>query len=111
MEIIPIRAIHYKLPVLGYRFGPLAYLTDLNYISEESIERLKGIKTLVISCLRKEEHISHFSYDQVIELCGKINPERVFFTHMSHRMGLHKDMMRELPAHIEPAYDGLSLTF
>lgn len=111
VEIIPIRAIHYKLPVLGYRFGPLAYLTDLNYISEESVERLKGIKTLVISCLRKEEHISHFSYDQVIELCGKINPVRVFFTHMSHRMGLHKDMMRELPAHIEPAYDGLSLTF
>lgn len=111
VEIVPIRAIHYKLPVLGYRFDSLAYLTDLNYISEESIERLKGIKTFVVSCLRKEEHISHFSYNQVLELCDKISPEKVFFTHMSHRMGTYEEMIAQFPENIEPAYDGLTITF
>ena len=111
VEIVPVRAIHYKLPILGFRFGNLGYLTDANYISEESIAKLRGIKTFVISCLRKEEHISHFSYDQVMQVCEKVGAERVFFTHMSHRMGLHEHMLNTLPNGIEPAYDGLSITF
>ena len=111
IEIIPVRAIHYRLPVLGFRFGRLGYLTDANYISPESIEKFKGVDIFVISCIRREKHLSHFSMDEALEVCRKVGARHCFLTHMSHQQATHSELSGLLPEGVEPAYDGLSLTF
>ncbi len=107
IEIIPIRLMHHKLPILGYRIGNFAYLTDTNYIPESEFPKLKNLKVLVIDALRKKEHISHFNLEQVIEVIEKIAPKKAYLTHISHQMGLHDVVNSELPDNIELAYDGL----
>jgi phosphoribosyl 1,2-cyclic phosphate phosphodiesterase len=109
--IQPIRVLHHKLPVLGFRFGEFAYITDANFISEEEKEKLKGCKYLVLNALRKEKHISHFNLDEAVEIINVINPEQAFITHISHQLGLHNEVENELPSHIHLAYDGLQLDF
>lgn len=109
LEIIPIRMMHYRLPVLGFRIGEFAYLTDGNYISEGEKEKLIGVKYLVVNALRRETHISHFTLSQAISLINDMGPRMGFLTHISHQMGLCEELYRELPAHIRPAYDGLVL--
>lgn len=111
IEIIPVRAIHYRLPVLGFRFGRLGYLTDANYISPESIEKFKGVDIFVISCIRREKHLSHFSMDEALEVCRIVGARHCFLTHMSHQLATHSELSGLLPEGVEPAYDGLSLTF
>ena len=110
IAIIPIRVFHYRLPVYGFRVGNFAYITDANYIPEESKEKLYGVKYLVINALRKEKHISHFSLREAIDIIREISPKKAFITHMSHQMGLHADVSKELPPEIALAYDGLSIT-
>lgn len=107
IEIIPIRLMHYKLPIFGYRIGDFAYLTDTNHIPESEFSKLKNLKVLVIDALRKKEHISHFNLEQVLEVIEKIAPEKAYLTHISHQMGLHDVVNSELPHNIELAYDGL----
>ena len=109
VEIIPIRMMHYRLPVLGFRIGDFAYLTDANYISEPEKEKLFGVKHLVVNALRRETHISHFSLKQAVSLIDELSPHMAYLTHISHQMGLSEDLEKELPAHIRPAYDGLVL--
>ena len=109
MEIIPIRMMHYRLPVLGFRIGEFAYLTDGNYISEGEKEKLIGVKYLVVNALRRESHISHFTLSEAISLMADLGPRKGFLTHISHQMGLSRDLIKELPPHIRPAYDGLVL--
>jgi len=109
IEIIPIRLMHYRLPVMGFRIGEFAYLTDGNYISEGEKEKLKGVKYLVINALRRESHISHFTLSEAISLIRDLGPRKGFLTHISHQMGLSRDLIKELPPHIRPAYDGLVL--
>ncbi len=111
VTIIPVRAMHYKLPVLGFRFGRLGYLTDANSIPDESIARLKGVDIFVINCIRREKHISHFSLDEALEVCRKVGARHSFLTHLSHQLDCHASLAEELPESVEPAYDGLSLTF
>jgi phosphoribosyl 1,2-cyclic phosphate phosphodiesterase len=108
-SIIPIQVYHYKLPVLGFRFGDFTYITDANFISEEELEKVKGSKVLVLNALRKESHISHFTLDQAIELMNLIKPDKGYFTHISHQLGLHKEVSETLPPFIELAYDGLQI--
>jgi phosphoribosyl 1,2-cyclic phosphate phosphodiesterase len=108
-EIIPIRVFHYRLPVYGFRVGNFAYITDANYVPEESKEKLYGVKYLVINALRKEKHISHFSLREAVSFIREISPKKAFITHISHQMGLHKEVIKELPAGITLAYDGLTL--
>lgn len=103
--------MHYRLPVLGFRFGRLGYLTDANWISEESIEKFRGTDIFVINCIRREKHISHFSLDEAVDICRKVGAPRCFLTHISHQLEKYEDLCRTLPAGIEPAYDGLSLAF
>jgi phosphoribosyl 1,2-cyclic phosphate phosphodiesterase len=110
LQIIPIRVFHYRLPVYGFRVGNFAYITDANYIPEESKEKLYGVKYLVINALRKEKHISHFSLRGAIDFIREISPKKAFITHISHQMGLHSEVSKELPAGIILAYDGLSLS-
>lgn len=107
IEIIPIRVFHYRLPVYGFRIGNFAYITDANYIPEESKEKLIGVKYLIINALRKEKHISHFSLREAIDIIREISPKKAYLTHISHQMGLYKDVSEELPAGIVLAYDGL----
>lgn len=108
-EIIPIRAYHYKLPVLGFRIGDFAYLTDANRIEAEEQQKLLGLKYFVVTALRKEKHISHFNLEEAVNLVDEIKPEQTYFTHISHQMGKHRDVSRELPSHVHLAYDGLVL--
>ncbi|MEA5139537.1 MBL fold metallo-hydrolase [Arcicella rigui] len=106
----PIEVLHYKLPVYGFRVGDFTYITDVNYISDQALEKVKGSKVLVIGALRKEKHISHFTLDEAIEVFKKVQPEQGFITHISHQMGLHREVEEELPPFVRLAYDGLSIT-
>jgi phosphoribosyl 1,2-cyclic phosphate phosphodiesterase len=107
IPVIPIQLMHYKMPVFGYRIHDFAYITDANSIPEEEIEKLKGVKVMVINALRKTPHISHFSLEEALEVIRKVNPERAFLTHFSHQMGKYTDLIQELPSGVEPAFDGL----
>lgn len=111
IEIIPIRAMHYTLPVLGFRFGKLGYITDANYISDAEIEKLKGVSVFVINTIRREPHISHFSLSQAIEVCEKVGAQRSYLTHLSHQIECHSELAKALPDGISPAYDGLKVHF
>ena len=105
-SITPLRIFHYRLPILGFRIGDMAYITDANYISEETKEKLFGVKYLVINALRKEKHISHFSLAEALELVGEISPRKAFITHIGHQMGRHEDVNRNLPLNVTLAWDG-----
>ena len=109
MQILPVRVFHYRLPVYGFRIGNFAYITDSNYIPEESKEKLYGVKYLVINALRKEKHISHFSLREAIDVIREVSPKKAFITHISHQMGLSNEVSKELPPEIMLAYDGLSI--
>lgn len=107
--IQPIRVWHARLPVLGFRIGDVAYITDANRIEDTELEKLKGIAVLVINAVRRDPHISHFTLREAISVAQKIGAEQTYFTHLSHRIGLFADVERELPANIFLAYDGLTV--
>ncbi len=109
VEVMPIRGMHYKLPVLGYRVGNIAYLTDMNAIEERELEKIRGVEVLVINALRRDPHLSHFTLDQALDIIAKTRPKRAYLTHISHQMGLYEDLCRVLPEGIFPAYDGLKI--
>jgi phosphoribosyl 1,2-cyclic phosphate phosphodiesterase len=106
----PIEVMHLKLPVFGFRIKDFSYITDVNYISEEEIEKIKGSKVVVMGALRKEKHLSHFTLSEAVEVLEKIAPEKAYLTHISHQMGLHREVNQQLPSFIQLAYDGLKLT-
>jgi phosphoribosyl 1,2-cyclic phosphate phosphodiesterase len=107
--IIPLRIFHYRLPILGFRIGDMAYVTDANYIPEETKEKLIGVKYLVINALRKEKHISHFSLGEALNLIEEVSPRKAFITHIGHQMGKHAEVNRELPLNVTLAWDGLEV--
>lgn len=109
INIIPVRVRHMELEIYGFRVGDFAYITDANYVPEESKEKLFGVKYLVVNALRKEKHISHFNLREAIGFIREISPKKAFITHISHQMGLHEKVTNELPHCIMLAYDGLSL--
>lgn len=110
VEITPIRGRHFKLPVLGYRFGDIAYCTDMNHIPEEEFEKLKGLEHFVINCVRRGRHISHFSLEGAIETARKVRARHTWLTHLSHQLPCYEELIEELPDNILPAYDGLILS-
>jgi phosphoribosyl 1,2-cyclic phosphate phosphodiesterase len=109
IRIVPIRAFHYRLPVLGYRIGDFTYITDANYIPEEEKEKIIGSQFIVINALRKEKHISHFTLTEAVKLINEFGPRRGYITHISHQMGLHEEVQKELPPNILLAFDGLTV--
>lgn len=111
ITITPIRLLHYKLEVLGFRIGNFAYLTDVNYIAPEEIGKIRGLDTLVLSALRHEPHVSHYTLAEAIEVAKQIGATNTYFTHISHQLGLHDVMDGGLPAGMHLAYDGLTLEF
>lgn len=106
IDFIPFEVLHHKLPVLGFRIGDFVYLTDANYISDEERNKIRGAKVLIINALRREEHISHFTLAQALEIIDDLKPEMAYLTHISHQLGLHNEVEKELPAHVRLAYDG-----
>lgn len=109
VEVIPISVLHYKLPVLGFRVEDFTYITDAKTIAATEIEKIKGSRILVVNALQKEAHISHFTLAEAIAFAKKIGAEKTYFTHISHRLGKHDDISKELPPSVELAYDGLKI--
>ena len=109
VNIQPIDVLHYKLPVFGFRIKDFTYITDVNYISDDEKEKIKGSKALVISALQKEDHISHFNLSEAIDLVNELKVPQAYFIHMSHRLGKHADIEKELPEHIDLTHDGLKI--
>lgn len=111
-EIIPIEVLHHKLPVFGFRFGDLTYITDANLIQEAEKDKIKGSKILILNALMHDKHISHFSLSEALEIIEELKPEKAYLTHLSHRMGKHAIVERDfLPENVRIAYDGLRLHF
>jgi phosphoribosyl 1,2-cyclic phosphate phosphodiesterase len=109
IEIVPLPVMHYKLPIVGYKIGNLAYITDAKVVPDSTIEILRGIDTLVINALRTKEHISHMTLSQALDVINAIKPRIAYLTHLSHDMGLHNEVSRRLPANIKLAHDDLSI--
>lgn len=109
IEFIPIRCYHHKLPVYGFRVGGLTYITDTNSIPENEMEKIKGTRILIINALRKEKHVSHFSLDEALGIVAQIQPKKTYLTHLSHSLGKHHDIQKELPENVFVAYDGLQI--
>jgi len=108
VEIVPVPLFHGRLPVLGFRIGSFAYLTDCNRIPDESFALLDGVRTLIVDALRHRPHSTHFSVDEAIAVAARIGAQRTYFTHISHDLG-HAATSASLPAGVELAYDGLVL--
>lgn len=109
-DILPIRVLHYKLPVLGFRINGFTYITDANQISKEEKEKVIGSDVLVINALQKESHISHFNLEEALELISELRPKKAFLTHISHKLGFHEDISSKIPENVYLAYDGLKIT-
>lgn len=109
IEVVPIRLMHARLPILGYRIGNLAYLTDFKYIPENEFAKLENLDLLVVEALRKGEHYSHESLEEALANIERIRPKEAYLVHMSHRVGLHAEANKELPPHVHYAYDGLTV--
>jgi phosphoribosyl 1,2-cyclic phosphate phosphodiesterase len=109
IPVMPIGVMHHQLPVLGFRFDKFTYITDANFIPEEEKEKIKGSEVLVLNALRHEKHISHFTLAQALELIEELKPKQAYLTHISHQLGKHEDVERELPANVRLGFDGLRL--
>jgi phosphoribosyl 1,2-cyclic phosphate phosphodiesterase len=109
IDIIPISVMHHQLPVFGFRIGDFTYITDAKIISPQEKEKIKGSKILVINALQKEKHISHFTLDEALEFAAEIGANKTYLTHISHKLGTHAEVSKQLPEGVFLAYDGLEL--
>lgn len=109
VEVVPVQGSHYTFPVLGYRIGGLAYLTDFKEIAPAEAEKLRGVDTLVVNALRRELHYSHFNLDEAVALSRAVGARRTYLTHVSHQMGLCADVERLLPEGVMLAFDGMKI--
>ncbi len=111
IPIVPILVWHMKMPVMGFRFGPFTYITDANRIEEAEKEKIRGSEVVVLNALRKTKHISHFTLDEATAMAKELKIPVAYFTHISHQLGLHKEIESALPEGMHLAYDGLELKF
>ena len=109
LKFNPIKVLHYKMEVLGFRIGDFTYITDANYISPEQLDKAKGSKVLVLNALSHEAHPSHFTLKEAIDVATAVGAENTYFTHISHQLGLHDEVEATLPQGMHLAYDGLTL--
>jgi len=107
--IEPIRLKHLEMLCYGFRIGNFAYITDFNYMYDESFDRLKGVEYLIIEALRKEKHYSHICLSEAIDIAQRLNVKKAWFTHIGHQMGRHEETNKTLPANLQLAYDGLTI--
>ena len=112
VEVVPIHGWHHKQPgvsVLGYRFGNIAYITDMNSIPDSEFEKLRGLDAVTVNCVKKDPHFSHFSLAEALAFFERVGARESYITHISHRLPCHAEFAAELPPHVHPAYDGLVL--
>ena len=109
IKVIPIEVLHYKLPVLGFRIDDFTYITDAKTVSDKEMLKIYGTKVLIINCLRRKEHISHFNLKEALEFINEVKAEKTYLTHISHLFGKHKDIEDELPENVFVAYDGMKI--
>ncbi len=107
IHVVPVRVMHGKLPILGYRVGNFAYLTDMTSLPESEYEKLQDLDILVIAALRRKIHNTHQTYDEALAQINRINPNRSLLIHASHDLGLHHEVSGELPSSVDLSYDGL----
>ncbi len=110
LSITPIDVLHHKLPVKGFRISDFTYITDAKHIPPKEKEKIKGSKILVLNALRKKEHLSHFTLQEALDLANELDIETTYLTHISHYLGKHEDVQKELPQNVKLAFDGLTLT-
>ncbi|TDQ27713.1 MBL fold metallo-hydrolase [Tenacibaculum caenipelagi] len=109
VEVTPIEVMHGNLPILGYRFNDIAYVTDIKTISNEEKEKLKNLDVLIVTGLRKEPHSTHFNLEEALSFIKDIQPKKAYLTHISELLGLHDEVEKELPKNVFLAYDGLKI--
>ncbi|MVN75255.1 MBL fold metallo-hydrolase [Hymenobacter sp. HMF4947] len=109
LTVQPLRAMHHRLPVLGFRLDNFAYLTDANLLPDSTMAQLRGADTIVLNALRHEPHLSHFTLSEAIGILEELRPRRAYLTHISHQLGRHREVEATLPPWIRLAYDGLAI--
>lgn len=112
VEVIPIQGWHHKvkdLSVLGFRFGNIAYLTDMNLIDDSELDKLKGLDAVTINCVNRKGHYAHFSLAEALAFFERVGAKESYITHLSHELPKYTDFAAELPPHVHPAYDGLTI--
>jgi phosphoribosyl 1,2-cyclic phosphate phosphodiesterase len=110
MAVTPVRLWHYRLPVLGFRIGNMAYITDVNRVDEAEFVKLKNLEVLVVGTVRRGKHISHFSLEEALAFIAKVQPRDAYLTHISHQFEVHAELQAALPAGVHVACDGLEVT-
>ena len=110
IPVIPIKVWHLNMPVLGFRFGKFTYITDANKIDEREKEKIRGSDTIVLNALRRSKHISHFNLAEAVDMVNELQVPRAYFTHISHQLGLHAEINKELSAGMALAYDNQQVT-
>ena len=109
LAVTPIEVFHGNLPITAYRFGDVAYLTDVKSVSEEEKQKLQNLDVLIVNALRIEKHPTHFNLEEALEFIRKVNPKKAYLTHISHFLGFHDDVQQKLPKNVFLAYDGLEI--
>jgi phosphoribosyl 1,2-cyclic phosphate phosphodiesterase len=109
VKVTPLSVMHGKLPITGYRFGNLAYITDLKTMSNEEKKKLEHLEVLVVNALRISPHPTHLNLEEAIKFVNEIQPKRAYFTHISHKLGFHEEVEKTLPENIFLSYDGLEV--
>lgn len=109
MKVIPIKVMHGDLEILGYRFNKFAYLTDVKTICEKELEKLRNLDVLVINALRLDSHRTHLNLEESLNIIKQLNPKKAYITHISHKLGFHKEVEKILPKNVYLAYDGLEI--
>ena len=108
VRVVPVPLWHGDAPILGFRFGTFAYLTDCNRLDDAAWPLVDGVETLVIDALRDKKHSTHFTVAEALEVVARLTPTRAYLTHMSHDLG-HAATSARLPPGVDLAYDGLVL--
>jgi len=108
-QVMPIRVMHSQLPIVGFKFDQLIYLTDVKTVPESSLHYFEKIEVLVVNALRNEEHHGHFTLQEALAFVDKVKPKKAYLTHISHLLGFHDEVEASLPPNVHLAYDGLTL--
>jgi len=109
ISFLPIDVMHHKMPVFGFRVRDFAYITDVNFIPDAEMAKLQNLEVLVLGALQREPHLAHYNLEQALAVVETLQPKRAYFTHISHRLGVHRAIDALLPPHVKLAYDGLRL--
>lgn len=111
LRVTPLRVLHDKLPILGFRIGSMAYITDMSSMEDDQLDKLKGLKVLVVNALRHKNHHSHQTLNEALDLIRNLQPERSYLIHASHELGAYVDVERCLPSNVYMGYDGMEISW